>query len=517
MAKQASPLNFLIVTFVALGSFTYGFNSAIMGVVIGLPEFFKYFGISLEDDVGNSITGATNGLYSGGGVVGCLFVPWLLEKLGRKRTLQIGSLVAITSAGLQSGSVHIAMFLLARFLNGVSVGMLNTSIPVFQSEVSPAESRGRMVGTHGVLIVSGYSMAGFVGFGTYYAEPTVGWRLCLAIQIVAPLLLCLGSHWLPESPRWLISQDRVKEGQEVLQLLHGDANDPTSNAPEIEFNQILEQHHLEIAGNAPRSLVGMMKKKSYRKRLLFGFAVQVIAQSTGVLVVNNYQVLLYKGLGISGSLPLALNGCYNGLAAFMNWINSLIMDRVGRIRIMVIGLCGCAIALSCFTAMVAEFGGTSNRVGNGFGVFFLFLFVFFYGATMDATSYVYCSEIFPTPVRAIGTGFSVSGLFSATLVYTQVAPIAFAQIGWRYYLVFITLPLVGAICLWKFFPETKRLTLEEIAGAFGDDVPAIRSRRDEIDGTPAWKGADELQPGHRIDSKGNDKEPGVGTAQHYEV
>lgn len=87
------------------------------------------------------------------------------------------------------------MFLVSRFLNGISVGMLDTSIPVFQSEVSPAHQRGRMVGTHGVLIVSGYSAAGFVGFGTYYADRSVGWRLCLALQIVAPLLLTLGSPW----------------------------------------------------------------------------------------------------------------------------------------------------------------------------------------------------------------------------------------------------------------------------------------------------------------------------------
>ena len=104
------------------------------------------------------------------------------------------------------------------------------------------------------------------------------------------------------------------------------------------------------------------------------------------------------------------------------------------------------------------------------GVFFLFLFVTFYGSTMDATSYVYCSELFPTPLRAQGTGFSVAGLFTATLIYTQVAPIAFAQVGWRFYILFIILPTIGAIAMWRLFPETKLLSLEEIAALFGDDV-----------------------------------------------
>lgn len=167
----------------------------IMGLVIGLPAFFQYFNISLDDTSGNQITGATNGLYSGGGIIGCALVPWLLDHLGRRRTIQISGALAIISAALQSGSVHIAMFLIARFLNGLAVGMLDVSIPVFQSEISPAHQRGRMVGAHGVLIVIGYSAAGFSGFGTYYASPTVSWRLCLSLQIVAPLLLFLGSPW----------------------------------------------------------------------------------------------------------------------------------------------------------------------------------------------------------------------------------------------------------------------------------------------------------------------------------
>lgn len=71
--------------------------------------------------------------------------------------------------------------------------------------------------------------------------------------------------------------------------------------------------------------------------------------------------------------------------------------------------------VACEAAMVAVYGGTSNKVGNGFGVFFLFVFVTFYGAFVDAISYVYCSEIFPTSIRATGMGFSVVGLFSMTL------------------------------------------------------------------------------------------------------
>ena len=71
--------------------------------------------------------------------------------------------------------------------------------------------------------------------------------------------------------------------------------------------------------------------------------------------------------------------------------------------------------LSCEAAMLAQFGGTTNSVGLGFGVFFLFAFVTFYGSCVDAISYVYCAEIFPTSLRAEGVSFSIVGLFLMNL------------------------------------------------------------------------------------------------------
>lgn len=76
-----------------------------------------------------------------------------------------------------------------------------------------------------------------------------------------------------------------------------------------------------------------------------------------------------------------------------------------------------------------------------------------FSISTDATSYVYASEIFPTPVRAKGLSVSISGLFIATILFLQSAPTAFEQIGWKYYLVFICVTSVIFVCMWLFFPE----------------------------------------------------------------
>lgn len=84
-------------------------------------------------------------------------------------------------------------------------------------------------------------------------------------------------------------------------------------------------------------------------------------------------MLLYNGLGLYGSLPLALYAVWDSWAAFMNFMNSLWLDKWGRIPIMVVGQIGCAISVAGFTGCLAVYGGTSNKIGNGFGVFFLYL------------------------------------------------------------------------------------------------------------------------------------------------
>lgn len=96
-----------------------------------------------------------------------------------------------------------------------------------------------------------------------------------------------------------------------------------------------------------------------------------------------------------------------------------------------------------------------------------------YGCCIDATTFVYCSEIFPTHIRSRGLAFALSILFLSTIAYLEAAPTAFAQVGWKYYLLFIILTAINIPLVWYFFPETKGLSLEEIGGKFGDDV-AVR-------------------------------------------
>jgi len=133
---------------------------------------------------------------------GCGYNCWSAEYFGRKRSIQMACIMAIVGAALMTGSVDVAMFCVARLIMGFAIGILVTLVPLYQSEVSPAESRGLMVGLHGVLIGFSYSLTGFISYGCSFAPyGQFQWRFPLAVQMVWPGILFVGMFWLPYSPR----------------------------------------------------------------------------------------------------------------------------------------------------------------------------------------------------------------------------------------------------------------------------------------------------------------------------
>ncbi|EXJ56088.1 hypothetical protein A1O7_09019 [Cladophialophora yegresii CBS 114405] len=243
---KAKTYNFTIAFFVALGSFTYDFNLAFIGSVTGLFSFAGYFNFEVTSSHGGSIIGASNGLYAGA---------------GRKRAVQVIRVVCIVSAALQVGSVHIAMFLVGRFYNGLGVGFVNAAVPAYISEISPPVQRGHMVWSHGFSIFVSHPCAGWCGFGTYYEDDaTIQWRLLL-------FLLFCGSPIIPESPRWLVNNDQ--DDKKVLEKLRTHPSDPEHIGAREEHMQICRQIELERA-RPSLNMFQLIVDRRYRKRMLFG-------------------------------------------------------------------------------------------------------------------------------------------------------------------------------------------------------------------------------------------------------
>jgi MFS family permease len=335
----------------------------------------------------------------------------------------------ILGGAIQAAAVNIPMLLVFRFVQGLGVGMLLVVTPMYLSELSPPQTRGFLVGQHGAFLAIGYNIAAWTGFGCFFAKnPTLAWRLPLAMQVIFPVILLAGSFWMPRSPRWLITHDRMDEALAVLSRLHRSPDDPNNHFATAEFNQMVAQIQFEQTQRDGKMgfISGwklLLTKASYRRRAALGFGIMFGAQCTGVLVINNYQVTLFPGLGVGPALSLALYCVYLFIALIGNTTCSLIVDRLGRRRMFLIGLAGATFALVGETIFAALSERTTNRVVLGFAVFFIFAYIPFFSTFVDTTMYIYMSEIFPSEVRSHGVALSVAGMSPSSFNLTLFSSI----------------------------------------------------------------------------------------------
>ncbi|CAG9992928.1 unnamed protein product, partial [Clonostachys byssicola] len=449
---------------VTIGSFTYAYASSIIGTTLAQPSFIEYFDMDKRSNAAD-ISGAINGVFQAGGFFGALACILIADKFGRRIAIFIASMLATLGGALQAGSVHIAMYLAMRVVSGLGVGALITMVPLYLAEVAAPEVRGRVVGTTGIMIGVGYSSASWMGFAFYFVNASnKQWRIPIALQCVPALVLAIGVWWLPESPRWLLLNDRADEAHRIFYQAQ-----PAHNTHEVADNSEFEllQRQIMQEKTYPTAFSDLFTNPGMRKRTLLGFLSLFGSQAAGTQVINNYGSSLYAGLGYNTTNTLLIQSCWITTIIFGNVINTVALDKFGRKPLFVLGFAGCAASLIGESVSVAHYQSTASHSAAVAAVFFLFLEVAVFSSTIDATSYVYPSEIFPTPLRAKGMAVSAAGLFLASLIILIPAPTAFENIQWRYYIVFTILSSVMANMGYK----TKQKSLEEISALFGQYTP----------------------------------------------
>jgi hypothetical protein len=215
-------------------------------------------------------------------------------------------------------------------------------------------------------------------------------------------------------------------------------------------------------------------------------------QSAGILGITNFVILITESLGLTGSMPLLMYAVYTIVATIPNFISSAVMDRIGRRTLLrtllfstyplrysfaadnlphlVIGFPSIALILLAEALLQRRYVGTEDRAGNGAALFFIFLYGAFYGFFLDPPQFVWCTEIFPTTIRAKGAGLTFFSYFVGAITYTTPGALAFKNIGWRMYMVWFSCNVVSTVIIYFFLPETARLPLEEVGALFGDEV-----------------------------------------------
>ncbi|EXJ84067.1 hypothetical protein A1O3_04734 [Capronia epimyces CBS 606.96] len=461
--------NKLIVAFVALGSYSYGYSYAVFGTSIGMPGFFLYFDLDPDSSYTAGIIGTVNSLFAAGAAFGAIFQGWLADWIGRKNSFAVAALSSLVGSALFAGSVDVPMLVVCRFINGFGLGILLSLVPLYIAEVAPPRHRGAMASFTAVGFAGGYFISAWVGYACYFAKSlTVQWRLPLALAVVGPIFVMAGVWWLPESPRYLSWKNRNDEAWEIIRKIHHDPEDAHDSAARAEYIQIVKQ--VEFDKTISSGYIDMFRRPSWRKRSLLTIFLIFAMQSAGILGITNYVVLICQSLDLTGSMPLLMYALYVVVAVSGNCFNQFAIDRLGRRKMFLIGLPVTGGCLLAEALLQRQYVGTDHKAGLGAALFFVFLFGICYGFFLDPTQFVWCSEVFPTTLRAKGLGLCFFTYFIGAITYTTPAPTAFKNIGWKYYLVWVACDVVSVVLVYFFLPETAGLSLEEVGQLFGDTV-----------------------------------------------
>jgi MFS family permease len=277
------------------GILTVGYNAASLGGVLSLGSFERQFReIDVADapnkNLASTIQGTVVAVYAIGGFIGTFACIWLGDMLGRRRVIMVGAVVQVIGAVLNASAYSLVQLVVSRIIIGVGTGAFLATIPLWQSEISPASKRGAHVATKGVFSGLGCAMALFLDFGLSFKDGSVAWRLPAAFPVLLSVTVFGFIIFLPESPRWLIRRGRISEAQETLASLEDKALDDR----DIEMRIEEMQASLCLAGNQ-KTLAQLFSMGPQRTshRAFLAMAGMTFLQLTGATVTTFYSMFFH--------------------------------------------------------------------------------------------------------------------------------------------------------------------------------------------------------------------------------
>ncbi|KAL4866582.1 general substrate transporter [Aspergillus spectabilis] len=466
--------NFAISCFVALGSGSYGYGFAVFPTSTGQPGFLDYFNLDNDSAYTANILGAINALFNLGLALGALAQGWLADAVGRKKAFMLAAVCALIGAGLVAGSVAIGMLITVRLLHGFGLGMLVGLVPLYLAETAPPHYRGLLLCINTTCISIGYFVCAWVSVGTYYAvNQTFQWRMPLALACIGPLAMILGLPLIPESPRYLALVGKKDEAWEVVRTIHRDPRDPEDEAARAEYTQIVRQ--IEFDKELGYGYLKMFTRPSWRRRTFLAMFLMFAVQSTGVLGITNFLILIFGNLGMENAMPLILYGTaldLNDISGNAYLWHKASTQRlvVGRRKLLLAGFIGQGFTLLIEALLQWKYLESNNKAGLSACVAFLFVYMLFFNMCTDGPSWAWMAEVFPTTARSRGIGLALFSYFVGTITYTTPGALAFQNIKYNFYYLYFGLCIVSAIIIYFFIPETKEVPVEELGALFGDTV-----------------------------------------------
>lgn len=415
-------------------------------------------------------------MYNIGSVAAVFFTGPVNDYFGRRWGMFVGALVVIIGTCAQAPSVSRGQFLAGRFVLGFGVSFCSVSAPCYVSEMAHPRWRGTITGLYNCTWYIGSIVAGWVVYGCSYIDSDTAWRIPVWCQMITSGIVVLFVLWLPESPRWLVAQDRHDDAIKVLADYHGEGS-VDHPIVKLQFREMTSQISAEASDKKWWDYRELWSTHSARRRLICVIGMACFGQISGNSLASYYMPVMLDNANIKQPhTVLALNAINPILSMFGAVLGARMTDVIGRRPLLLYTIVFSSFCFAILTGTSkAALDDKSNTAAGNASVAFIFIFgiVFSFGWTPLQSMYI--AETLPTATRAKGTavGNFASSVASTILQYSS-GP-AFENIGYHFYIVFIFWDLFEAVFMYFFFPETMDRTLEELSEVFEAPNPVKKS------------------------------------------
>lgn len=425
----------------ALGGLLFGYDT---GVISGAELFFKNdFTLStfaLEVIVSGVLAGAAVGALAGGR---------LADIFGRRRLLIVTAIIFALGAILCALAMSTITLIVGRIIVGLGIGLSSGTVPVYISEVSPAEARGWQVSLFQLAITVGILLAYMVDFAFAKIE---GWRWMFGLAVIPAAIFAMGMLYLPESPRWLAMRGNRENARVVLMRIRG-TSEVRAEMDEVESTIKQTEREGGLADILAPSL---------RPALIVGIGLAIFQQVTGINTVIYYAPIIIQSAGISSAsgaiLATAGIGAVNVL---MTIVSMWLIDRAGRRPLLLTGIAGMVVTLG---ALAWAFHSAS-RTGwlSWLAVVSMMVYVASFAISLGPIFWLLISEIYPLKIRSSTEGLAATFNWGSNLAVTLTFLTLVQRFGAsRTFLAYAMFAVAGWIFSYFYVPETKGRTLEEI-------------------------------------------------------
>ncbi|MCP3028964.1 sugar porter family MFS transporter [Halobacillus sp. A5] len=466
MLNEKKVSSRFIYFFGAFAGILFGYD---IGVMTGALPFLQN-DWNLENSAG-AIGWITSSVMLGA-IFGGFLAGKLSDRLGRRKMILISAVIFVVGSILSGIAPHngIIFLVVARVLLGLAVGAASALVPAYMSEMAPARLRGRLSGINQTMIVSGMLLSYIVDYLLKDLPVTMAWRMMLGMAAVPALILYFGMLRLPESPRFLIKNNKLDEARKVLGYLRSNKKEIDSEIVQIQKTAREEQKHNQKVS------WGTLLSNKYRYLVIAGLGVAAFQQFQGANAIFYYIPLIVENAtGNEASSALMWPIIQGVILVLGSLLFLVIADKFNRRTLLTVG--GTIMGLSFIFPAVLNL--LLPNASPMMVVVFLSIYVALYSFTWAPLTWVIVGEIFPLVIRGSASGLASSFNWIGSFLVGLLFPIMTASMAQEaVFAIFGVICLLGVLFIRTCVPETRGRSLEEIE-QIGEDRQ-VNGKRAEI-------------------------------------